>query len=1408
MPRIFKLRDIEKMSAQDVTQELVDYYSRFSEERKKEFAESRPDLVAAILAWASKDRIEEILPIEDEEVLDEEFTEFEEDEVTTVGKEIVTEGASDFSEIEKNVYEGQNLLRVVKDDFRPVEALVIDDKYTKCPVHRTNLIRLNPSFHRPDGAVLGRNFYCCPQCNRLFIKQSQLELNHEKLEEWGVPHKFYDYELSRKYLDSKTVPYEIADEEKIYVPDLWIEEKPVCPIHDSPLEELPCVRKYENKEIRFHAFYCEACKKVILRRTNALNLEDRCAEIGIPLMESERLVKKTPRKEPVSKQAIKPDYYMNDGHRVKYGFDSISECYQLSEMDTVVVSDSLYCNLDGHDTEMVLGLLWVRERSGDRKSYLCKLGYCAECQKYYMEEIDYKSIYERGRPEVTVFLDLDDDSYRITSGEVFTLEKDHLQKTEDTIDSRMQWIRNQPDYVNPYATLSYYDDGGLKYAKAVSERKYQSKLIELNSYKDQPYKYRVDIGADGETEVYYVGSTDIDLGENARVISANSQFGRELIHYKTIKIKKNRKEYGIKLSREFDITKARLFGYTNLRTDEDIVFRKGVTDPFLVRVLNMRKRQHNLIDIFVTIQENQNRIVDAKFGKSLIVQGCAGSGKTMVLLHRLSSLKYNRPDFDFNREALILTPNEQFSLHITGLAEELQIGSIERLSIEKYYSRVLAAYSDGLRPKGSIASEMLVKQNFVDYIYSDEFKRQFDQNYYVVTEPLKHCIEKLQSVLTEAGEKAVNIAVSRTTAIDAILPKLNTSLEALLTKVNQRESEVKYVQQQLNDLIDRKATLETSFIPKQVALTTKTIKDSIAFANTKLTAALLGLQKQSEDNNKQILQLQKEQEHLRTDITALKKTGQEEIVHVVRENAKLLSADADEIIESIEEARNQKNIICDDLALLTEILSHSVEEILAGQSVPDGIITEIQARISDAEHNISIYKEELTQIEASRIPFGKRRRMSRLQNQIEEAKKAIELDQVNIREAIARNERVSIELQEEINQMQRSLDNRASSLINEIIRKKQARIGAATRKVNELESKIASENANYETIKNLTYQQNDLHTESDIVDWLKRLSEYVPSVRDDLRLCKRMQIDTEDLERTKERYENDISDAKKRYTEALANCYPNAIVDRIIAVKEELTSYSAPSMFQKIFDMTVNPVKEKYGVKSIVGRLHRYDLYAQLHFALRYYGKPASNYRFICIDEGQDLAMNEYRLIAKLNGKTPVFNIFGDTNQLIKPGRGISAWSTLEEEFHADQYILNENYRNTNQITRFCNDSFGMKMLQTGVDGVKVREITRKEFDKELSNLTIDTERVAILIPRNIQKKLLNEELMNSNVRRQIGNEIGQGRIALMYVDEVKGIEFDKVYVISNRMGRNEKYIAYTRALSELIIVVDDELLA
>ena len=150
---------------------------------------------------------------------------------------------------------------------------------------------------------------------------------------------------------------------------------------------------------------------------------------------------------------------------------------------------------------------------------------------------------------------------------------------------------------------------------------------------------------------------------------------------------------------------------------------------------------------------------------------------------------------------------------------------------------------------------------------------------------------------------------------------------------------------------------------------------------------------------------------------------------------------------------------------------------------------------------------------------------------------------------------------------------------------------------------------------------------------------------------------------------------------------------------------------------------------------HRYDLYAEVLFCVKYYDKLPGTAHFICVDEGQDMSLNEYRLIYLLNHSDVIFNVYGDVNQLLKPGRGISNWGELENGFSMKEFQLNENYRNTNQITRFCNSSFEMNVMQTGVDGAKVREIPRRDLEKELSEINLGAEKIAILVPRSVRRK-------------------------------------------------------------------------
>lgn len=1239
----YKQSDIDAMDANNIPVRFKNYFKSLDYAGKVAILGNRYDLAEALgfklpeaegkehyLYSDTENEIPDIMDSADKKadvnIAQEESEESEEAE-EEIGEEY------DFSQISHNSYEGQGFVYIIKNNMEPLEALALKNNVEKCPLHHTPLKKWQIKY--TQNGMYSMYIYTCEECHRIFMYEENMSYIHDVLVEKGVAHTFYNLDLTNHYLRSQMSEYEIGKDEKVYVPDLWIEEAPICPVHDVELYERPCCRSYKDRKVSFTGYVCEKCNKIMVRRAYIAELQDQCATIGVPTIEHESIAKKVPKKKPMPQKEVKPDYIIENGKREKYIYDHIADCYKLTEEDTVVVTDSIYCTLEGHDTEEVLAMIWVNQKRGGRKSYLFVVGYCAHCQKYYMDIDDYNVVYSIGRPEVTILSDIDDGDYQITSGEVFNLEKKHLGNLERGIAGEIASIQHSSDYVNPYA-VGDYDDGNLSFAKSHSKQKYGQRLEDLTGYINKPYSYRVDISCDDDTETFYIGASDIVLDNGKKVISVNSELGYELINYQTITVKRNGKDYNIKLSRQFDIENAALYGYVNLRTDEDVIFKSGITDPFLVRVLNLRKRQHNLTDIFVTIQENQNKIVNSDFRKNIIVQGCAGSGKTMVLLHRLSALKYRNNYFDFSSKAMILTPNEQFSLHIKGLAEGLQIGNIHRVSVEQYYIDMLMQYDKVFKPENKTSSEMFVRQDYVDYIYSDQFRQDFDDAY------------------------------------DKVMAERNTLIDALnsLTEAMRQEQRI-------------------------ISL---------------------------EDDSKVILQL---------------KNAVEMMSGIVQRQDQVVDAAKEELEKHI----TRKNFLEKRIPETQQFASGIVKETLS--RVYAKIATymkEKEEAISEFENQLQNLTEEQLKVQKAFNPFGKRAKLEQLENDIMKQK--------------------------------------------DVISKAKKQLDA--------EKEIFSE-------------LQDEKTDEEIVSWMRLVAQYIKSVQEDVRLCNNTKEEFINYSQEFSEIDQLIDDAEKKYNDVQENQYPDDVKRMIKYLNEKVGEYGILETYQMVFDEAVHKFKEENDVKNINGKYHRYDFYAQLLFAMKFFKRVYGTLEFMCIDEGQDLAVNEYRLIYELNQKNVIYNIFGDTNQLMKPGRGIDDWTSLDKEFSAQMFTLNENYRNTNQITKFCNSSFGMDVLQTGVDGPSVREIPRRDLEKELADLNVTTERIAILVPRGVQKKkYIDTDILPKDIAKLVGDNMDNGYIAVMYVDEVKGIEFDKVFVVGNKMARNEKYIAYTRALSELILVVDD----
>lgn len=813
----YRKRDIDAMDVNHIPEGFINYFESLDDDRKAALLGDRKDIGIALGFYSS-----ESTGAEDESPIPE-----DEAETIVPAKPKVDD---EFAQIRNNRYEGADIVRVVSDNMPQIEALTIPDGTERCIVHRIDMIGKNIKYKFPSGVVRGVPLFLCPKCKRIFVEAHSTALIEDVLSKAKARYRIYPLSLSSRYLHSQIPVHEFASDEQLFIPDTWFEENPTCPIHGDALYEIPCVKRYKDRQVSFTGFICDQCDKIMVRKAMARDLEDDCMNAGIAPIEYVPIRQSAPKKKPLPPKDVISDYIVENGKRIGYTHTINSSCFQLTEDDTVVVSDSIYCPLDGHESTEAATLIHVREKRAGRKAYLFRMGYCAMCQKYYMEHDDYKVMYGYGRPEVNILLDMEDADYHITSGDVFNLERKHLGDVEATIEAEVDSIHAKPDYVSQYATFSTggYDDGNLAWAKRESKRLYQPRLTELEGYRSKPYLYRVDIAHGDRSETYYVGAADVFLGGRQQVISANSDFGHALINYQSIKVRKDGKDYNIKLTRQFDIDKAHLYGYTNLRTDEDAIFKSGITDPFLVRVLNMRKRQHNLTDIFVTIQENQNSIVNADFSKNIIVQGCAGSGKTMVLLHRLSAMQYRERHFDFSNDALILTPNDQFAFHIKGIAEELQIGSIARTSVQQYYLDLLSAYSPELRIKGALSSEMLVRQDFVDYVYSDAFRADFATAYGAVISERNALAEDLANLAKTMGQPARKIDLSDDSKV---AQQLQTGAEALRYTVEQRTKALFAAEEDYKALVDRKEYLteHVGDLPRDLSVALEEGMDGVLF---------------------------------------------------------------------------------------------------------------------------------------------------------------------------------------------------------------------------------------------------------------------------------------------------------------------------------------------------------------------------------------------------------------------------------------------------------------------------------------------------------------------------------------------------------------------------------------------------
>ncbi len=184
-------------------------------------------------------------------------------------------------------------------------------------------------------------------------------------------------------------------------------------------------------------------------------------------------------------------------------------------------------------------------------------------------------------------------------------------------------------------------------------------------------------------------------------------------------------EYSLNLKRrvsiKFDKVKEVLHMFPIDEETEEII-----ADEFLQELLTRRAEQE-FRNIVFSIQKKQGEIIQAPYKENLIVQGCAGSGKSMIMMHRLPIILMDNQSSLDRRSVYIITPSQAYNQMMQDMRYELEIADLQMGTLHEYYNHILERYGFAADFYGKINYKANIKAEWLKYIYSERCRKDILQ---------------------------------------------------------------------------------------------------------------------------------------------------------------------------------------------------------------------------------------------------------------------------------------------------------------------------------------------------------------------------------------------------------------------------------------------------------------------------------------------------------------------------------------------------------------------------------------------------------------------------------------------------------------------------------------------------------
>lgn len=233
----------------------------------------------------------------------------------------------------------------------------------------------------------------------------------------------------------------------------------------------------------------------------------------------------------------------------------------------------------------------------------------------------------------------------------------------------------------------------------------------LEKMQDEPYFGRIDYHDEYGNETIYIGIGSLFEKDENLIVDWRSPIAS--LYYEGSKGEKVKlmiadqpMTYGVDLKRQFLIRQAEIIRMM----DTDNV----MGDPYLLEVLE-GPSSYQMGTVVSTLQKEQNQIVRETKAAVTLIEGVAGSGKTVVLMQKIAYLLYAFRDQLKSEEVVLFSPNKIFQEYVSQVLPALGELNVGNTTFSEFMERKVTGFSLRADQEDSLAKVTVLKGSLAFY---------------------------------------------------------------------------------------------------------------------------------------------------------------------------------------------------------------------------------------------------------------------------------------------------------------------------------------------------------------------------------------------------------------------------------------------------------------------------------------------------------------------------------------------------------------------------------------------------------------------------------------------------------------------------------------------------------------------